>query len=235
VLDGYGATAPLASRIAIHAYGTNPVSWFAFVRARLPAAEAVVEAGAGTGALWAGAQRPERLVLTDSSAAMCVTQRAAGHASVRARAERLPFAAGTFDGALANHVLYHLPDPRAGLAELHRVVRPGGWVAVATNGGGHMGEVSDLAVAAGLPRADVHERFPAESAAEAVAEWFGDVEVHRYDDTLAVPDAGPVVAYVASLTPAGLTAEQEAAVRAGVRETPFRVHKHTVLVTARKP
>jgi SAM-dependent methyltransferase len=235
VPDGYGATAPLGARIAIHAYGTNPVSWFGFVRARLPAAEAVVEAGAGTGALWAGGQRPERLVLTDSSAAMCATQRAAGHVSVRARAERLPFAAGTFGGALANHVLYHLPDPRDGLAELHRVVRPGGWVAVATNGGGHMREVSDLAVAAGLPRADVHERFPAESAAGAVAEWFGDVEVHRYDDTLAVPDADPVVAYVASLTPDPLTARQEAAVRAGVRGAPFLVTKHTVLVTARRP
>lgn len=233
--DGYRATAPLASRIAIHAYGTNPVSWFGFVRARLPAGDAVVEAGAGTGALWAEGERPQRLVLTDSSAAMCAAQRAAGHVTVCARAERLPFAGGTFDGALANHVLYHLDDPRAGLAELHRVVRPGGWVAVATNGRGHMREVSDLAVAAGLPRADVHERFPAESAAGAVAEWFGDVEVHRYDDTLAVPDADPVVAYVASLTPEPLTAEQEATVRAGVRATPFLVTKHTVLVTGRRP
>jgi SAM-dependent methyltransferase len=227
---GYFTTAPLASRIAIHGYGANPVPWFGFVRERLPAGDAVLEVGAGTGGLWAGAARPPRLVLTDASAAMGATLRAAGHVTVLARGERLPFADGSFDGAVANHVLYHLPSPRAGLAELRRVVRPGGWVAVATNGAGHMSEVSDLAVAAGLPPADVHERFPAESAAEAVAEWFGEVETHRYDDTLTVPSAEPVVAYVASL--GALTPAQEAVVRAGVT-APFTVRKHTVLVIGR--
>jgi hypothetical protein len=46
--DDYVTTAPLASRIAIHRYGTNPVSWYAFVRALLPPGR-VVDVGAGTG------------------------------------------------------------------------------------------------------------------------------------------------------------------------------------------
>ena len=230
---GYGTTAPLAARIAIHRYGTNPRTWYEFVRERLPEAALVLDAGAGTGVLWEAPR--DGLVLVDASAAMCATQRAAGHPTARASVDRLPFADATFDGAVCCHVLYHLPDPRAGLAELRRVVRPGGWVAVATNGTGHMAEVSELAVRAGLPRADVHERFPAEAAPAAVAELFDDVETHHYDDTLAVPDAEPVVAYVASLGDRPLTAAEECAIRDGVTSTPFRVRKHTVLVTARRP
>jgi SAM-dependent methyltransferase len=47
-------------------------------------------------------------------------------------AERLPFAEGAFNGALAIAVLEHVPDDSAALAELARVLRPGGraWVTV---------------------------------------------------------------------------------------------------------
>jgi SAM-dependent methyltransferase len=39
----------------------------------------------------------------------------------------LPFADGTFDAVICNHVLEHVSDDRLALAELHRVLRPGGW------------------------------------------------------------------------------------------------------------
>ena len=43
----------------------------------------------------------------------------------------LSFADGTFDASRANRVLQHLPNPRGALAELRRVTRPGGRIAVA--------------------------------------------------------------------------------------------------------
>jgi ubiquinone/menaquinone biosynthesis C-methylase UbiE len=38
----------------------------------------------------------------------------------------LPFADASFDGATCGYVIEHVPDTRAGLAEIARVLRPGG-------------------------------------------------------------------------------------------------------------
>ena len=45
--------------------------------------------------------------------------------------ERLPFPASCFDKALCSHMLEHVLDDRAVVAEMHRVVRPGGVVVFA--------------------------------------------------------------------------------------------------------
>tara|TARA_R110002073_G_scaffold186197_7_gene344782 strand:- start:1299 stop:2018 length:720 start_codon:yes stop_codon:yes gene_type:complete len=47
-----------------------------------------------------------------------------------ADAARLPFADGSFDVVICSEVLEHVPDPDAALAEIVRVTRPGGQVAV---------------------------------------------------------------------------------------------------------
>ena len=43
--------------------------------------------------------------------------------AVRAAAEQLPFADGSFDAAMALHTVHHWSDPAAGLGELRRVAR----------------------------------------------------------------------------------------------------------------
>jgi SAM-dependent methyltransferase len=50
--------------------------------------------------------------------------------AVQGDALRLPFADGTFDRVIASEVLEHIPDDQAAMAELVRVLRPGGTMAV---------------------------------------------------------------------------------------------------------
>ena len=49
---------------------------------------------------------------------------------VRGDGQRLPFPDGAFDRIIASEVLEHLPHDDTALAELHRVLRPGGTIAV---------------------------------------------------------------------------------------------------------
>ena len=95
----------------------------------------VLEIGAGTGAnLACYGPDVRRLVLAEPEPRMRARLEARlaaagrnGHAEVAdAAAEKLPFADGTFDVVVATLVLCSVADPRAALAEIHRVLRPGG-------------------------------------------------------------------------------------------------------------
>jgi SAM-dependent methyltransferase len=52
----------------------------------------------------------------------------AQRADVIASLDALPLADGSFDAVLCTQVLEHVADPAVVLAELHRVLRPGGWL-----------------------------------------------------------------------------------------------------------
>lgn len=93
----------------------------------------VLELGAGTGvnlALYPDAV--DELVLTEPDPHMAKRLRAKQAESARAAriveapAERLPFEDASFDTAVATLVFCTIPDPAAALAELARVLKPGG-------------------------------------------------------------------------------------------------------------
>ncbi len=46
-------------------------------------------------------------------------------------AKGLPYGDGTFDSVVSNTIIHHIPQPRQALAEMHRVVAPGGLLFVA--------------------------------------------------------------------------------------------------------
>ncbi|MGR6320319.1 class I SAM-dependent methyltransferase [Micromonospora soli] len=101
--------------------------------AEVRAASRVVDVGTGPGTVAAAAlTRGAAVVAVDAEPSMLDAARATARGAALARAvlPRLPFQAGGFDAAVANFVLNHVGDPAAGVAELRRVVRPGGRVAV---------------------------------------------------------------------------------------------------------
>ncbi len=69
-----------------------------------------------------------RVVGVDPSAAQLrvARQRAGGPAYARAEASALPFPTGAFDAVVACLVFEHIDDADSGLAEIGRVLRPGG-------------------------------------------------------------------------------------------------------------
>ena len=83
-------------------------------------ARRIVNVGAGTGSY----EPPDREVVAVEPSPTMYQQRPAGAAPVvRASAEALPFADGSFDAALAIFTVHHWSDMPAGLAELRRVAR----------------------------------------------------------------------------------------------------------------
>jgi len=90
----------------------------------------VLDAGCGGGlvARELAAAGAEVVGVDRSRGSLGVARRAAGtrFAPAQGRLERLPFAAGAFDAVVAADVLEHLPDLPAAVAELARVLAPGG-------------------------------------------------------------------------------------------------------------
>ena len=101
-------------------------------------------------------------------------------------AAALPFEDRSFGSAALLYVLYHLPDPAQALAEAHRVLRPGGLVAVAAPS-----RHDSPQLAHALPQGPL--TFDAELAAELLGELFADVEVERWDAPLLELPSQPAV------------------------------------------
>lgn len=103
------------------------------IAAEVGAGGRVLEIGVGTGRIALPvAATGLHVTGIDVSAGMLLVAAEHAHAAgleldlQQCDAQEMPFADGSFDAALAVHVLHLLPDWRMALAEIARVVRPGG-------------------------------------------------------------------------------------------------------------
>ncbi|MCZ6632687.1 MAG: MerR family transcriptional regulator, partial [bacterium] len=87
------------------------------------------------------------------------------------------------------------------LAEIRRVLKPAGRFFAATNGATGMRELFELVKRVNPDAYDGSSSvnaFGLENGADQLAPWFEGVEVRRHENALAVTEADPLIAYVAS-------------------------------------
>ena len=215
--DQYKDASKLDARVQLHLlYSTNQYGWhrWCFDHYALPAHASVLELGCGPAHLWK--TNLDRLptgwsiTLSDFSTGMLeqaqqnLGERASAFRFEVIDAQAIQFEANTFDAVIANHMLYHVPDRAQALAEMRRVLKPGGKVYLATNGHTHLDELYELqrrfdpAVDFGWSRR-AHETFSLDTGGVEVAQFFADVHIARYEDELNVTEAEPLVNYILSM------------------------------------
>ena len=208
----YGTSEKLRIRQEAHErYSERPNDFFAWALALLDLRPGllVADIGCGPGAYHAQVAATGCTVIgIDASFGMVsdVQRQSAeqqlGVLPVQASAEQLPLADNCVDRLMANHMLYHVPDQAAALAEMRRVLKPGGRVMLATNAA----DANDLlhhahsaaAQALGyLPTPRMTSRFHL-GHLELVQRFFPDAELHVRDDAFRFPTLDAALRYYAS-------------------------------------
>jgi SAM-dependent methyltransferase len=160
----------------------------------------VIEVGGGQGEL---AERMQtelgaRVTFLDQSERMAELARARGIESAQVGdVQALAFPDASFDVAVAAWMLYHVAELDRGLAELARVLRPGGRLVAVTNSVRHVEELRDLVGAGGSV---LEGLFNSESGEESLARHFSRIERHDNELTAVVRSREVLDAYRRSLS-----------------------------------
>lgn len=139
--------------------------------------------------------------------------------------QELPFGDAEFDCAVAAWVLYHLADVDRGIAELARVLKPGGTLVTATLGEGNMAELWE---AVG-DHATRDLSFGWDNGEQALRKHFAEVERRNAEGTVVFPDREAMRRFVAATITRAHLADRVPQVTG-----PFRARTSHVVFVARK-
>jgi ubiquinone/menaquinone biosynthesis C-methylase UbiE len=209
----YKDSTNLAARIQLHQrFSVSPYGWhpWVFDHFELPSCAQILELGCGPGYLWL--DNRDRIpsgwevILSDFSAGMLERTRLnlKGQPQIQFKiidAQSIPFGVATFDAVIANHMLYHIPELPAALAEICRILKPAGIFYASTVGDQHLVEIGELirkfdpALNSWGGAADA---FTLDNGMAQLSEWFTQVTLYRYEDALEVTDAKLLMDYIIS-------------------------------------
>jgi ubiquinone/menaquinone biosynthesis C-methylase UbiE len=203
VRDQYADEGNLETRRAVWRPGPSGVEPLDLVvdevRSALPPGRGmpdVLEVGCGTGA-FAARLREElpgvALLAVDQSPRLVEIARERGVTAQLQDVQHLLSPDASYDVVLALWMLYHVPDLDRGLAEVRRVLRPGGTFVAVTNGDEH---VADLRREAGGER--VETSFSRENGEEALRRHFATVTRRDVETRAVFPDRAAALAYLDS-------------------------------------
>lgn len=192
----------------------NMVEWV-LDRVQWRGNEQVLDIGAGPGTYFEElkARIPNgRLVGGDLSIGMAGKAAKYGIANLilNADVQALPFSDHCFDVVLANHMLYHVPELDQALIEIHRVLKPEGYLIASTNSEFNMPELEQLMRRTyGLLGAVVPENeavmkshtqtFHLEDGPLYLARHFYAVARHDLPGAFVFPAKQPVIDYINSM------------------------------------
>ena len=202
----------LAARQRLWAHQRPPFDLLEWVLGLTPLSPRarVLDAGCGNGR-YLSALRRRGIIATGCDLSLGMLRSAGAHPRlVQADAGALPFVSGSFDVAIAAHMLYHVDEPAVAAAELRRVLRSGGVLLAVTNGGRHLRSLHRLiedAVRQDVPRWRMRDpaarRFSLGNGATSLASAFASVTLVRPQPAenrpFAIRDPAVVRDYVASL------------------------------------
>ncbi len=242
----YANSRNLDARARLHRnYTIAETDWFSWVAGHLPikAGDNVADIGCGPGWLWAQTARewPSDLELTLTDHSTGMVDEAVGRCKLlpfaivegrQADAAALPFDDASFDVVTAMHMLYHLSEPAKAIAEMHRVLKPGGSLAVTTNGKGNLHELYEFATIFGSPPIDPSAAaFGFDEACEMLASQFGNVRVMRYPAHLRVTDPEDIFLTLTSYPPGDEASTAELAALREAIEHAFRASHGQLTIT----
>ncbi|MBX3083043.1 MAG: class I SAM-dependent methyltransferase [Anaerolineae bacterium] len=214
----YATDDALAVRQRIHdQYSVPPTNFLEWVLEREDwhGDEIVLDVGAGPGVYFEPAARRASqgaVIGADLSFGMAQRANSKGIAQMMTNADvqALPFASSTFDVVLANHMLYHVPDLDEALSEIHRVLKPTGFLIAATNSQFNMPEFDQLTRRVfsqlGVTGNEVENfvkqtsrNFNLEDAPSQLSHYFGAVARFDLPSALVFPSKQPVLDYFNSM------------------------------------
>lgn len=228
--EQYKDAANLNARIELHKrFSTSTQNWYEWILAHYTFAKdsQILELGCGSVEFWR--TNLERIpqgwsvTLSDFSAGMLEDARKNLHHSKHPftfqviDAQAIPFADESLDVIIANHMLYHVPDRARALAEIRRVLKPGGHFYATTIGQNHLRELDDLigqVTNGGIFSKKLRQDFTLESGYDQLTPYFSQVTLDHFIDGLVVTEVTPLIAYILSTrTRRSLTEEQTRTLR----------------------
>ena len=156
----------------------------------------VLEVGPGLGgfaARVAAALPGVRITAIDQSPRFVELTRARGVDAREGDVQDLPFGDEAFDVVAALWMLYHVPDIDRALAEVRRVLRPGGLFVAVTNGDAHLADLR--AESGGTPEVT---RFSTQNGEDQLRAHFRDVRRTDLQPRAVFADSSVAEAYLAS-------------------------------------
>jgi SAM-dependent methyltransferase len=201
VREQYATEEGLAARASLYLYtGTGSDARDVVLNElRVARPRRVLEVGAGWGELAERVQLELEcdVVALDLSPRMVELTRERGVEALQGDVQDLPCADEAFDAVVAAWMLYHVPDLDRGLAEIARVMRPGGVFVAVTNGANDFAELWELV---GRDMSTRMLSFRAETGEEHLRRHFAAVKRHDLVAPVSFADSDTMRRYVGSST-----------------------------------